>query len=81
MSEDQFTKLFKYMTDRFDRIEKELDKKANAEDLQRVQNTLDSIAQREEADDDERLVMSHQLTRVNDWIEKASKKVNIRFGQ
>ena len=81
MSEDQFTRLFKFMTDRFDRIEKELDKKANAEDLQRVQNTLDSIAQREEADDDERLVMSHQLTRVNDWIEKASKKVNIRFGQ
>lgn len=81
MSEDQFTKLFKYMTDRFDRIEKELDKKANAEDLQRVQNTLDSIAQREEINDDERLVISHQLTRVNDWIEKASKKVNIRFGQ
>ena len=79
MSEDQFTRLFKYMTDRFDRIEKELDKKANTVDLQRVQDTLDSIAKRQEINDDERLVMAHQLTRVNNWIEKASKKVNLKF--
>lgn len=33
MSQDEFTRLFKYMTERFDRIDKTLDEKSNSADI------------------------------------------------
>jgi hypothetical protein len=36
MSADEFTKLFKYMEKRFDRIEKTLEGKADKTDMERV---------------------------------------------
>jgi len=36
MSNDEFTKLFKYMTERFDRIDQALGERASKEDMQRV---------------------------------------------
>ena len=62
MSNDEFTKLFKYMTERFDRIDQNLDEKSSKEDMQRVLGLLDAMAKRQEISDDERLVMGHQLT-------------------
>ena len=41
MSEDEFTKLFKYMTERFDRIDQTLEEKASKEDMQRALGLLD----------------------------------------
>jgi hypothetical protein len=48
MSKDEFTKLFKYMTERFDSVDKALDEKASKEDMERVLGLLDSIAKRQE---------------------------------
>lgn len=59
MSTDEFTKLFKYMTERFDSVDKALDDTSSKEDMERVLGLLDSIVKRQEISDDERLVMGH----------------------
>lgn len=79
MSEDQFMKLFKYMSERFDSVDKKLDSKADAKDLQQALNMLDALMKRQEISDDERLVMSHQLTRLHDWVEQAAARIDLKF--
>lgn len=75
MSEDEFTRLFKYMTERFDKIDKSLEEKASTADMQRVLGLLDEVAKRQEISDDERLVMGHQLERLNRWTHELAKKI------
>jgi hypothetical protein len=75
MSEDEFTRLFKYMTERFDKIDKALEEKASNADMQRVLGLLDELAKRQEISDDERLVMGHQLERLDRWTHELAKKI------
>jgi len=79
MSSDEFTKLFNYMTERFDKIDVTLETKANNNDLQTALGLLDTLAKRQEISDDERLVMSHQLTRLHEWVEEAAKRIDLKF--
>jgi uncharacterized protein involved in tolerance to divalent cations len=58
MSEDEFTKLFKYMSERIGKIDKTLEEKSSSADMQRVLELLDELAKRVEISDDERLVMA-----------------------
>jgi hypothetical protein len=44
MSGEEFTKLFQYMSERFDKIDIALASKANNDDLQRVLGSLDKIS-------------------------------------
>lgn len=44
-----------------------------------IQNQLDSIEKQLEISEDERLVMAHQLTQLHDWVEKAAKRIDIKF--
>lgn len=80
MSTDEFTKLFNYMTARFDKIDKVLETKANSNDLQTALGLLDTLAKRQEISDDERLVMGHQLTRLHEWVEAAAERIDLKFG-
>ena len=75
MSEDEFTRLFKYITERFDKIDKTLEEKASNADMRRVLSLLDEIAKRQEISDDERLVMGHQLERLDQWTHELAKKI------
>lgn len=79
MSTDEFTKLFQYMTERFDKIDKTLEKKADSVDLQRVLGLLDSLTKRQGISDDERLVMANQLTRLHEWVEQAAERIDLKF--
>jgi hypothetical protein len=63
----------------FDRIDKKLDTKADSVDLQKALGLLDALAKRQEISDDERLVMSHQLTRLHNWVEEAAKRIDLKF--
>ena len=36
MSQDEFTKLFRYMTERFDKIDRALEQKVNTADIDRT---------------------------------------------
>ncbi len=79
MSEDQFTKLFKYMQKEFADIKKDLATKANASDMQTALGLLDTLAKRQEISDDERLVMAHQLTKIHEWVEQAAERIDLKF--
>lgn len=75
MSEDEFTKLFKYMSERFDKIDATLETKANQKDMDKVLGLLDALAKRQEINDDERLVMGHQLDRLDKWTHELANKI------
>jgi len=75
MSEDEFTRLFKYMSERFDKVDKTLEEKASKDDMQRMLGLLDALAKRGEISDDERLVMGHQLERLNRWTHELAQKI------
>ena len=79
MSEDEFTRLFKYMAERFDKVDKALEEKASNSDMQRVLGLLDALSKRQEISDDERLVMANQLTRLHDWVEQAAQRIDLKF--
>lgn len=79
MSEDEFTRLFKYMTERFDKVDKTLKEKASKADMQRVLGLLDALAKRLEISDEERLVMGHQLDRLNHWTQELADKIGYKL--
>jgi hypothetical protein len=86
MSEDQYVKLSKSMKKgfasvdkKFSNIDKVLETKANATDIQRIFKILDDLSQRVEITEDERLVMASQLTRLHDWVEQAAKRIDLEF--
>jgi len=63
------------MTERFDSFDKALDERASKDDMQRVLNLLDSIAKSHEISNDERLVMGHQLDRLDRWTHELANKI------
>ncbi|MGF7228662.1 MAG: hypothetical protein ACQR33_01625 [Candidatus Saccharibacteria bacterium] len=69
MSQDEFTKLYKYMEKRFDRIEAELATKASAEQMY---TALDAIMKRLGIEEDERLALTAQVDRHQTWIQARS---------
>lgn len=75
MKNDDFTKLFKYIQEFRIEVNTKLDEKANGSDMQTVLNLLDSIAKRQEISDDERLVMGHQLERLDRWTHELANKI------
>jgi hypothetical protein len=79
MGQDEFSKLFSYITERFDKLETKIDAKADSVDLHKVIGLLDTLLKRQEISDDERLVMAHQLTRLHEWVEEAASRIDLKF--
>jgi len=75
MNNDDFTKLFKYIQDFRAEVNEKLDEKASNSDMQTVLNALDSLAKSQEISDDERLVMGHQLDRLDRWTHELANKI------
>ena len=63
----------------FDNIDKELQKKASKEDVNRLFNLMDKIAKQQEIDDDERLLMGHQLERLDRWVHEVADKIGYKL--
>lgn len=75
MSEDEFTKLFQHMNKRFDVIDKKLENMATKDDINQILKHLDSIEKQLEISEAERLVMGHQLDRLDRWTHELSHKI------
>lgn len=73
MSEDEFTRLFKYMTERFDKVDEQFSKVANRFDG--LEKMLDKVLKNQEMDEEERLIMGHQLERLDRWTHELAKKI------
>jgi len=63
----------------FDRIDKELEKKADKKDLNRLYDLMDQIAKQQEINDEERLVMGHQLDRLDRWVHEVADKIGYKL--
>lgn len=73
MSQDEFTKLFRYMTERFDKIDKQSD--AQTVRFDRLDSMIDEMLKRQEVDEEERLVMGHQLDRLDRWVHELADRI------
>lgn len=71
----QLDKIVTVVVKGFDRLDKALDTKASNADMQRVLGLLDELAKRYEISDEERLVMGHQLERLDRWTHELAKKI------
>lgn len=79
MSQDEFTILFKYMSERFDKLESDIKDTATKSDINNILNRLDSIEKQLEISDDERLVVGHQLDRLNRWTHELADKIGYKL--
>lgn len=48
---------------------------ATKEDIQNILNRFDSIEKQLKISEDERLVMGHQLERLNRWVKELADKI------
>lgn len=52
----------------------------NTKDIQKILTHLDSIEKQLEISEDERLVIGHQLERVNTWVHSIANKIGYELG-
>jgi hypothetical protein len=79
MSDDQFTKLFKYMNEQFDAVNKKLDEKASQDSVDRLINTVDGFAKRVDDYDIENAARDSQFSRLATWAKTAGNKIGVEF--
>lgn len=77
MSDDQFTKLFKYMSAQFDELNSKLDEKASQGSIERLTNTIDSFIKRLNDSEIEQVARDRQFERLLEWARKVSDKTGI----
>lgn len=79
MTDDQFTKLFKYMEKRFDEVDKRIDAQDDkfARRFDSIDRTLDGIAKRLDTDGTEQAARNSRVERIIAWARKVSAKTGI----
>lgn len=77
MSQDEFTKLFKYMQQEFAAVHVQLEAKNQRFD--HMMSALDGIAKQQETDEQERLAIGHQLDRHDRWHHQLADKTNVKL--
>ena len=81
MSQDEFTKLFNYMTQQFTDIRASLDdvRQELHQGIDSLHNRLDDLNAKADIDDTERLVMTKQLNQHEAWIEQVGEKLGVQY--
>jgi hypothetical protein len=62
---------------RFDKLEVKIDQRATKEDVERLFGAVDAFAKKIEISDEERIVMSHQLDRLDAWVHQLADKIGV----
>ena len=79
MSEDQFTKLFKYVQEQFALVNEKLDEKASQSSLDKLTNTLDGFVARIDHYETELAARDHKIARLERWIEEIAKQTGVKL--
>jgi len=79
MSNDEFTKLFQYVQRIESKLDQQVDTTANKDDVRKILGRFDSIEKQLEISEDERLVMGHQLDRINGWVQELADKIGYKL--
>lgn len=79
MSQDEFTKLFKYMDTEFKKVNDRLEQTATKEDLDRLTNAVDAYAKDVETYMQEMLALGHKVDRLEQWILKVAEATGVKL--
>ncbi|HET8708980.1 MAG TPA: hypothetical protein VFL85_01730 [Candidatus Saccharimonadales bacterium] len=79
MSEDEFTKLFKYMQSEFKDVKERLDKTATREELDNLTGAVDAFAKQTETYMQEMLALAHKVDRLENWILKVAEATGVKL--
>lgn len=79
MSQDEFTKLFKYMQQEFAAVHTQLEQTSTKEDLDRLTNAVDAFAKQSETYMQEMLALSHKVDRLERWIMKIAEETGVKL--
>lgn len=79
MSQDEFTKLFKYMQKEFDKINSRLEQTATKKELDTLTNAVDAYAKQADTYMQEMLALSHKVDRLERWINQIAEKTGVRL--
>lgn len=79
MSQDEFTKLFNYMENKFSVIEKRLDETATKKQLDDLTNTVDGIAKAMTEYHQEMLMLARKVDRMEQWIHEIAEKTGVKL--
>jgi hypothetical protein len=77
MSDDQFTKLFKYIQREFKKVDNRFEQTAT--NIAQLINTVDAYAKQTETYMQEMLVLGHKVDRHEQWILKAAKTTGVKL--
>lgn len=77
MSEDEFTRLFKYMQEGFAVVNKKLDEKASQSSVDKLISAIDSFVRRLDDAEVEQAARDRQFEKLLDWAHKVSVKTGI----
>lgn len=75
----QLGNIAKVVVEGFDRVDRALETKAESVDIRKIFSLLDGQSKLQIISDDERLVMGHQLERLNRWTQELAKKIGYKL--
>ena len=81
MTQDQFTKLFLLVQEVKSDMATKQDVTELKEDLNQIRNILDKHTGMLDTDEIERLALSAQVDRLQDWAERSGAKTGVRISQ
>ncbi len=79
MSQDEFTKLFKYMQTEFKKIDKRFDATATKKQVDDLTNTVDGLTKLIVDYNQEMLMIAHKIDRLEKWINQIAAKTGVRL--
>lgn len=77
MSEDQFTKLFKYIEEFRIEVNQKLDEKASQKSVEALTRTVDGLVKRVETQEIENAARDLKSERLTGWAHKVSTKTGV----
>lgn len=79
MSEDEFTKLFKYMHAEFKKTHDQLEQTATKTELNRLTDAVDAYAKQSETYMQEMLALGNKVDRLEQWILKVAEATGVKL--
>lgn len=79
MSQDEFTKLFKYVQEMRSDINQRLDNTATKKQVDDLTNTVDGLAKLIADYNQEMLMMGHKVDRSEQWINQIAAKTGVQL--
>jgi len=77
MSEDEFTRLFKYMQAEFGKVNQKLDERASQSSVDRLTDAVHDFVKRLDHEETEQVFRDHQFEKLLEWARKVSEKTGI----